>query len=197
MITTAVPQVSVPPFKQHRGHCSFPKSIQNNVESPYRSSLTSRDFLAYICALWKSDILRCSSAQLCVGLWTQQRQRSPKSRVLFFHCQMWQIYCCPACAQLDWGQCTRTAITAVTLVKALAIWGSYPRGVCGGRSDSPTCPANTMTFSCLTGNGERPKAAGSGISIKMLLHSSAFSWSWGLQSFTSEMFQPVLATTIT
>lgn len=33
-ITIAVTQVSVPPFKQHRDHCSSPESIQNMEKSP-------------------------------------------------------------------------------------------------------------------------------------------------------------------
>ena len=44
---------------------------------------------------------------------------------------------------------------------------------------------------------ERVKAAGSAISIKMLLLSSALKWSWRLQSLTTEVFQAILATTIT
>lgn len=41
---------------------------------------------------------------------------------------------------------------------------------------------------------EGVKAAAGGISIKMLLLSSALKWSRGLQSLTSEVFQAVLAT---
>lgn len=108
---------------------------------------------------------------------------------------MWQIYSCPACGQLDWGQCHHCAYFSDSFIHFTTV-------DCGAGTEVVVLlvlpirwpsPASLV----LPHPVERVKAAGSGISIKMLPLSSALKRSRGLQSLTSEVFQAVLATTIT
>lgn len=78
---------------------------------------------------------------------------------------------------MDWSNCTRTAVTAVTLVKALSMGG----GGGGGISICTTAEAEVEVLLVLPIRWpspaslvlphpvERIKSAGSGISMKMLL----------------------------